>query len=128
MSPGKDDLQHRIRAAQKRHAIQTDGKPGKGSVGTGLGAGLRIAADLVAGIAVGTGLGYATDYWLGTLPFGMLIGFFLGCGAGFMNVIRTAKRMDEEARERKRAALEDAAHGASGASETERETGRGDRA
>lgn len=51
-------------------------------------AGLRAATDLVAGVAVGAFLGYLLDDWLNTKPLFMIVMFFLGFIAGFMNIYR----------------------------------------
>lgn len=50
----------------------------------------RIATELVAGIAVGTFIGWMLDQWLGTLPLFMIILFFLGAMAGMVNIWRMA--------------------------------------
>jgi ATP synthase protein I len=60
-----------------------------------MGQGFRIATELVAGVAVGTFIGYALDRWLGTRPWLMVVFFFLGAAAGMMNVYRVAKGLDE---------------------------------
>jgi len=69
----------------------------------GLSVGLRIGVELVAAIAVGTGLGYALDRLLGSLPIALLVGFTLGSAAGMVNVVRTAKELDRRSRERRAA-------------------------
>ena len=66
-------------------------------------AGLRVGVDLVAGIAVGTGIGIVLDRWLGTSPWLLLVFFCLGCAAGFVNVMRTAAELDRKARARRNA-------------------------
>ena len=48
----------------------------------------RVATELVAGIAVGTFLGWLIDRWLETTPIFMLILFFLGAAGGLMNIWR----------------------------------------
>jgi len=48
----------------------------------------RVATELVAGVVVGTFLGWALDRWLETSPLFLLIMFFLGAVAGTMNVWR----------------------------------------
>ena len=50
----------------------------------------RIATEMVAGIAVGGFLGWLLDTWLGTTPLMMIVLFFLGAGAGMMNIWRMA--------------------------------------
>ena len=48
----------------------------------------RVATELVAGIAVGTFLGWLIDRWLETTPVFMLILFFFGAAGGLMNIWR----------------------------------------
>jgi ATP synthase protein I len=90
-----EDLEARLRAARAREEIQTKGEPRSGGTGQGMGLGFRIAVELVAGIAVGTLIGYALDSWLGTRPWLMVVFFFLGAAAGVMNVYRVAKGLDQ---------------------------------
>ena len=53
-----------------------------------------IATHLVAGLGVGAFLGYWLDRWLGTSPWLLIVLFFLGAGAGMMNVYRMVTGMD----------------------------------
>ena len=69
-------------------------------------AGLRIAVELVAAIAVGTGIGIVLDRWLGTSPLLLIVFFLIGTAAGFLNVYRTAQELDRRRREERK-------HGAS---------------
>ncbi|HZS83643.1 MAG TPA: AtpZ/AtpI family protein [Stellaceae bacterium] len=48
----------------------------------------RIGLDLVIPLVGGVGLGWLIDGWLGTRPWAMVVLFFLGAGAGMMNVYR----------------------------------------
>ena len=48
----------------------------------------RVTTELVAGVVVGTFIGWALDNWLGTTPILMVVFFFLGSAAGMMNVWR----------------------------------------
>jgi ATP synthase protein I len=43
---------------------------------------------LVAGVIVGTFIGWVLDRWLGTSPLFLLVMFFLGAIAGMLNVWR----------------------------------------
>jgi ATP synthase protein I len=56
-----------------------------------LGFAFAIASHLVAGLAVGAGIGYLLDRWLGTLPAFLLTFFVLGAGAGGMSIFRMVK-------------------------------------
>lgn len=55
----------------------------------------RIASEFIAGPLVGGFLGWWLDKWLGTYPFLLLILFTFGLAAGFINVLKTAKQMQE---------------------------------
>ena len=59
------------------------------SYGDMLGMGMRIGTELVAAMIVSVGLGWLLDRWLGTRPWLMVAFFFLGAGAGILNVYRT---------------------------------------
>ncbi len=48
----------------------------------------RVATELLAGIVVGTFLGWLIDGWLETTPMFMLVLFFLGAAAGIANLWR----------------------------------------
>ena len=48
----------------------------------------RVTTELIAGVVVGTFIGWALDKWLGTTPTLMVVFFFIGSAAGMMNVWR----------------------------------------
>lgn len=104
---GLSDLDRRLRAARARQA--TGGRKPTSIAGgqEGMGAGLRIAVELLAAVMVGTGIGWALDIWLGTRPWLLIVFFVVGSAAGFLNVYRTAKELDERAKARKAAAKAD---------------------
>jgi ATP synthase protein I len=54
----------------------------------GMAVGLRIGVEFVVAVVVATGLGWALDHWLGTRPWGTIVLFFLGVGAGMTSVYR----------------------------------------
>lgn len=86
--PSLDELDAKIRAAKAKRDEKKKRETGKGSQDSGLGFALRIATELVAGIGVGVGIGLALDWWLGTKPWLLIVFFFLGAGAGMMNMYR----------------------------------------
>ncbi len=47
---------------------------------------------MVAGILVGTGIGYLLDRFLGTKPWLLIIFMMLGMAAGFRNIYRLGMR------------------------------------
>ncbi len=90
MSQGKppskpSDFEARL--AKARGQGSRDGGRRKGPSGFGLA--LRVSVELVAALAVGVGIGWLLDQWLGTTPGLMIVFFILGGGAGVMNVYRT---------------------------------------
>lgn len=54
---------------------------------------LRIGIEMVSAVAVGTGIGWLLDEWLGTRPWLMIPLFLLGSAAGILNVYRATGRM-----------------------------------
>ena len=90
-SPSLEDLDARLRRAHERRPDQSaeeDQGPSRDSVGSGLGFALRIGVELVAALAVGVGVGLLLDRWLETGPWMLIVFFFLGSAAGFLNVYR----------------------------------------
>lgn len=95
-SPGPDDFDARLRAARARENVVSKRVESQdGAARTGMGLGFRIAIELVAGVAVGTGIGYVLDRAFGSRPWLMVVFFFLGAAAGVLNVYRAAKGLDD---------------------------------
>lgn len=89
------ELDRRLKQARKTD--QTGDRQSE-KRGAALGFGFKIAVDLVCAIAVGFGIGYFLDWWLGTSPWFLLVMLPFGMAAGILNVVRAAKI--EEARRR----------------------------
>jgi ATP synthase protein I len=85
--PDFDERLARARERQRKREGPQTAKPQKSSM-TGLGKGLRIAGDLVAGVFVGMVLGYALDRMAGTSPWGLIVLTIIGMAAGFWNIAR----------------------------------------
>lgn len=89
--PSLADLDARLKRARGEQAgadrPKTDG--GKPST-SGLGMAMRVGVEMVSGVAVGAGIGYLLDSWLGTKPWLLILFFFLGAAAGILNVYRAA--------------------------------------
>ena len=83
--------------------IEKRGPTGGSARADGMAIGMRIAVELAAAIAVGTGMGILLDRWLGTLPLMLLIFFLLGTAAGFLNVVRAAKEYENRRRREREA-------------------------
>ena len=86
-----EDINYRLsRAREKSYA----NKQTPSSIGIeqthGFSIAIRIGTELVAALAIGVGIGYFLDYWLDTKPWFLVVFFFLGAGAGVLNVYRAA--------------------------------------
>ena len=64
--------------------------------GNSIGLAFRLSTELVSGIVVGSVMGWSLDKWLGSQPWFFLIFFILGIAACIINVIKTAKNMNNE--------------------------------
>jgi ATP synthase protein I len=82
-------LGDRLGRERPRESSETDrGRPGTDA--SGYARGFRLSIELVAGVLVGAGIGWALDRWLGTSPWGLMVFLMLGFAAGVVNVIRAA--------------------------------------
>jgi ATP synthase protein I len=61
-----------------------------------IGKALRLGTEFVAGVAVGGFIGFWIDRLSGMAPIWFIVFFLLGIAAGFLNVFRTAKQIQEE--------------------------------
>ncbi|EWY41422.1 ATP synthase I [Skermanella stibiiresistens SB22] len=87
--PSLDDLDARLRKARERGAAPATQSDGDDALSRkSLGLAFRIGAELVAAMIIGVGGGMLLDRWLGTTPWGLIGMFFLGAGAGIVNVYR----------------------------------------
>jgi ATP synthase protein I len=58
--------------------------------------GLRLSSELVAGVLVGSALGWGFDRLLSTSPWGLIVFLLLGFTAGVINVMRAAGVMAKQ--------------------------------
>ena len=87
-----------LRRLKSKINVAKEKKTAKGSahkVVAASGVGIRIAADLLAGVIVGGGIGYVLDDLFGTKPFLLVIFLFFGGAAGFLNVYRMVKSVEK---------------------------------
>lgn len=90
--PSLDDLDARLKKARgsENERVRRSEMLSPNLPGSAMGLAFRVGVELVAGVAVGAGIGYALDRWLGTGPWLMIVFFFLGAAGGMMNVFRAA--------------------------------------
>ena len=88
-----DDLDTRLKIAKSKlesSEVKTDIKKG-----AFLGNAFKLGTELVAAVAVGSIIGFILDNWFGTKPLLIILFFLFGSAAGIYNVIKTAKKMQE---------------------------------
>ena len=61
-----------------------------------MGSAFKLGTELVSAVLVGTIIGFILDTWFDTKPWLIIVFFFLGSAAGILNVIKTAKKMQEK--------------------------------
>ena len=88
---GSDDFDARLARARHSKGPATPERP------TPMGIAFRVATELIAGVLVGTGIGWLLDRWWGTAPIMLIVFFFFGVAAGFTNVFRSARQMNADA-------------------------------
>jgi ATP synthase protein I len=83
-------LGERLDKARARRSSDSSvaGSSDNAAIQQGVGLGFRIGMEFLVAIVVATGLGWAIDSWLGTRPWGIIVLFFLGVGAGMVSVYR----------------------------------------
>ena len=84
------DLDARLKAARQRQEEASGAAREKRAGSSGMGVGFRLAIELVTALVVGVAIGYGLDRWLGTAPLFLIVFFFLGSAAGFLNVYRAS--------------------------------------
>ena len=89
LSKRASDIGEGIEAVRNRRQVP---KRRDVNQGQGMGRALKVSAELIGGVGVGSVLGWFLDKWLGTYPWLFILFFFLGTGAGLLNIVRQAQR------------------------------------
>ena len=87
------DLETRLKIAKSK--LQSKETNDKGGKGVFIGNAFKLGTELVAAVAVGSIIGFILDNWFGTKPLLIILFFLFGSAAGIYNVIKTAKKMQE---------------------------------
>ena len=90
----KDQFKTRLEIAKNK--ILKNSNVSKDSQSSKLGIAFKMSTEMVAAVVVGTIIGFILDNWFGTKPWLILLFFFVGVIAGILNVVRTAKSMQNK--------------------------------
>ena len=85
---GKEKLKDRLKNARKKLKVEKE-NPQTSNIGQAF----KLSTELVAAVLVGTIIGFILDNWFDTKPWLIIVFFFVGVVAGILNVIRSAKKL-----------------------------------
>ena len=85
---GKEQLKDRLKNARNKLKVEKKNVPS-----SNIGQAFKLSTELVAAVLVGTIIGFILDNWFDTKPWLIIIFFFVGVVAGILNVIRSAKKL-----------------------------------
>ena len=85
---GKERLKDRLKNARKKLKVEKE-NPQTSNIGQAF----KLSTELVVAVFVGTIIGFILDNWFDTKPWLIIIFFFVGVVAGILNVIRSAKKL-----------------------------------
>lgn len=89
-----EDLDSRLKRVRKKGKFGNSGGFDNGTgEASGFSLAMRVGAEMVSALIVGVGIGLLLDYWLDTGPWFFVVFFFLGAGAGMLNVYRATSNM-----------------------------------
>ena len=89
----EDQFKTRLKIAKNKIKLKNSSK--NKETNSSIGVAFKMSTELVSAVVVGTIIGFILDNWFGTKPWLILIFFFVGVIAGIMNVIKSAKKMQE---------------------------------
>ena len=84
----KEQLKDRLKNARKKLKVEKE-NPQTSNIGQAF----KLSTELVAAVLVGTIIGFILDNWFDTKPWLIIIFFFVGVVAGILNVIKSAKKL-----------------------------------
>ena len=84
----KNNIKTRLKIA-KNKIRQSKNEPNSSNLGTAF----KLSTELVSAVLVGSIIGFILDSWFDTKPWLIIIFFFVGVIAGIVNVIKSAKKL-----------------------------------
>ena len=93
-----NDISSRL-AAENKQSQKLDSAPKQYQGASDYSKGYRLISEFVAGVLVGSLVGFGLDKLLGTLPLFLIIFLLVGFGAGILNMSRAANRTAPSAEE-----------------------------
>ncbi len=84
----KKDIKTRLKIAKDKIS-QPKKEPNPSNLGTAF----KLSTELVSAVLVGSIIGFILDSWFDTKPWLIIIFFFVGVIAGIINVIKSAKKL-----------------------------------
>ena len=87
------EISTRLEIAKKK--IKKNQIKNNGSNVTSIGTALKISTELVAAVVVGSTIGFILDSWFDTKPILTICFFIIGVVSGFLNVIKSAKKIQK---------------------------------
>ena len=68
----------------------------EGSTARTIGMGVMVPTTLAACVLVGCFVGYLVDKWLGSSPWGLVVGLILGAVAGVREMLKILKKIQKD--------------------------------
>ena len=84
----KNNIKTRLKIAKDK-IQQSKKEPNPSNLGTAF----KLSTELVSAVLVGSIIGFILDSWFDTKPWLIIIFFFVGVIAGIINVIKSAKKL-----------------------------------
>ena len=83
-----DELEQRLNAIEAKNRKSSN----KDHAEAGASAGYQALGELIGGIFVGLGLGWLSDTYLGTKPWGMIVGVLIGLAGSVYLIAKSANK------------------------------------
>ena len=87
-----ENIKKRIESFEQKTSYSKNPQKNK----SGISFGFRLGVEIVAALIVGVSIGIIVDKYMNTKPFGLIIFFILGELAGFLNIYRVMRRLENQ--------------------------------